>query len=168
MALPQTPSFRLDGRRALVTGGSKGLGLAAGAALAAAGAHVTLCARSAPDLSDAVDAIRAAGGPAASLQLDVTDVGAVQTALASTDPFHILVNNAGTNRPRTFLDVTSDDYDAIMGLNVRAAFFVAQAVAQHLVAAKAGGSIIHMSSQMGHVAAPIAPSIARPRRRSKG
>ena len=151
MPLPQTPSFRLDGRRALITGGSKGLGLAAAAALAAAGAHVTLVARSAPELSEAVAAIIDAGGQAAALVLDVNDTAAVEQAVATADPFDILVNNAGTNRPRTFLDVTTDDYDVIMGLNVRAAFFVAQAVAKGMAAAQRGGSIIHISSQMGHV-----------------
>ncbi len=151
MSLPQTPSFRLDGRRALITGGSKGLGLAAAAALAAAGAHVTLVARSAPELSEAVAAIIAAGGQAAALALDVNETATVEKAIANADPFDILVNNAGTNRPRTFLDVTPDDYDVIMGLNVRAAFFVAQAVAKAMAAARRGGSIIHISSQMGHV-----------------
>ena len=151
MALPKTPSFRLDGRRALVTGGSKGLGLAAAAALAAAGAHVTLCARARSELDDAVRAIEADGGSASALVLDVNDLPAVAKAIAAAAPFDILVNNAGTNRPRTFLDVTIDDFDAIMSLNVRAAYFVAQAVAKRMVEAKSGGSIIHMSSQMGHV-----------------
>ena len=151
MKLPQTPSFRLDGRRALVTGGSKGLGLASAAALAAAGAHVTICARSATEVRAAVAAIETAGGAASAMQLDVNDLAATAQAIAAAEPFDILVNNAGTNRPRTFLDVTVDDYDAIMGLNVRAAFFVAQAVATRLVATKTSGSIIHISSQMGHV-----------------
>jgi NAD(P)-dependent dehydrogenase (short-subunit alcohol dehydrogenase family) len=151
MKLPQTPSFRLDGRRALITGGSKGLGLAAAAALAAVGAHVTICARSAEELEGAVSEIKSAGGSADAMRLDVNDIAAVQTAIAAAAPFHILVNNAGTNRPRTFLDVSVDDYDAIMGLNVRSAFFVAQAVAARMVATKTPGSIIHISSQMGHV-----------------
>ncbi len=151
MKLPQTPSFRLDGRRALITGGSKGLGLAASAALAAAGAHVTVCARSAAELNDAVAAIRSSGGNAEAMMLDVNDTAAVQSAIAAAEPFHVLVNNAGTNRPRTFLDVSIDDYDTIMGLNVRAAFFVAQAVAARMAATKTAGSIIHISSQMGHV-----------------
>lgn len=151
MKLPQTPSFRLDGRRALITGGSKGLGLAASAALAAAGAHVTVCARSAAELNDAVAAIRSSGGNAEAMMLDVNDTAAVQSAIAAAEPFHVLVNNAGTNRPRTFLDVSIDDYDTIMGLNVRAAFFVAQAVAARMATTKTAGSIIHISSQMGHV-----------------
>ena len=149
--LPHTPSFRLDGRRALVTGAGRGIGLAAAAALAEAGAHVVLAARSAGEIDAAATELRAAGHTAEALALDVTDQPAVAAALAAVAPFHILVNNAGTNRPRPFLDVTEDDYDAIMGLNIRAAFFVAQTVARGMAAAGSGGSIIHISSQMGHV-----------------
>jgi NAD(P)-dependent dehydrogenase (short-subunit alcohol dehydrogenase family) len=76
------------------------------------------------------------------------NAAAVRAAVDAADPFDVLVNNAGTNRPRGFLDVTEEDYDVIAGLNLRAAYFVAQAVARRM---KAGGSIIHMSSQMGHV-----------------
>ena len=77
----------------------------------------------------------------------------MQAAIAEAGPFNILVNNAGTNRPKMLLDVTVEDFDAIMGLNVRAAYFVAQAVARRLVAAEQPGSIINISSQMGHVGA---------------
>jgi NAD(P)-dependent dehydrogenase (short-subunit alcohol dehydrogenase family) len=83
--------------------------------------------------------------------LDVTDTAAVRDAVARQAAFDVLVNNAGTNRPRPFLEVSEDDYDAITGLNQRAAFFVAQAVARRMVESGVRGSIIHMSSQMGHV-----------------
>lgn len=151
MPLPRTPSMRLDGRRALVTGAGRGIGVAAAAALAQAGAHVTLVARTPTEIAEAASAIRADGGSADTLQLDVTDSAAVRTAIDAADPFDILVNNAGTNRPRTFLEVTEDDYDAIAGLNLRAAYFVAQAVARNMATAGKAGSIIHISSQMGHV-----------------
>jgi NAD(P)-dependent dehydrogenase (short-subunit alcohol dehydrogenase family) len=151
MTLPRLPSMRLDGRRALVTGGGRGIGLAAAAALAEVGAHVTLVARTASEVTAASEEIRAAGSKATPLVLDVTDQPAVRAALDAADAFDILVNNAGTNRPRTFLDVTEDDYDAITGLNLRAAYFVAQAVARKMAAVGRGGSIIHISSQMGHV-----------------
>ncbi|MBI3705340.1 MAG: SDR family oxidoreductase [Rhizobiales bacterium] len=151
--LTKTASFRLDGRRALVTGGGRGIGLTAASALADAGAHVTLVARTAKEIDEAAGAIRARGQFADALALDVTDVPAVRQALAARPPYQVLVNNAGMNRPKMLPDVTIEDFDAIMNLNVRAAFFMAQTVALRLVAEKLPGSIINISSQMGHVGA---------------
>jgi NAD(P)-dependent dehydrogenase (short-subunit alcohol dehydrogenase family) len=153
MELAKTPSFRLDGKRALVTGGGRGIGLAAASALSQAGAHVTLAARTKAEVETAADAIRARGDKAEALVLDVTDVEAVRAAIAQTEPFNILVNNAGGNRPAFLMDVKVEDFDFIFALNVRAAFFVAQAVARRLIEAKQTGSIINVSSQMGHVGA---------------
>ena len=149
--LPQTPSFRLDGRRALVTGAGRGLGMACAAALAGAGAHVLAAARTETEIAALADAIHAAGGSAEPRVMDVSDPHTAAEAIAECGPIDILVNNAGTNRPAAFLDVTVADFDAILDLNLRAAFFVAQAVARGQAAAGQGGSIIHMSSQMGHV-----------------
>jgi NAD(P)-dependent dehydrogenase (short-subunit alcohol dehydrogenase family) len=151
--LAKTPSFRLDGRRALVTGGGRGIGLAASSALAAAGAQVTLAARTKSEIEQAAAAIRDRGEAAEALVLDVTDVDAALQAIAQAEPFDILVNNAGMNRPAYLPDVTIEDFDAIFALNVRAAFFMAQAVARRLIEAKRPGSIINISSQMGHVGA---------------
>jgi NAD(P)-dependent dehydrogenase (short-subunit alcohol dehydrogenase family) len=153
MDLPRTPSFRLDGKRALVSGAGRGIGLAAAAALADAGAHVTLLSRTAREIEDAAEAIRARGGAADALVLDVLDVDATARAMAVAAPFEIMLNNAGTNRPKPFAEVTTGDFDAVMDLNLRAAFFLAQAVARGLLAAGRGGSIINVSSQMGHVGA---------------
>ena len=143
--------MRLDGRRALVTGAGRGIGLAAAAALASVGAHVTLISRTASEIEDVAAQIRTEGGQADTAVLDVLDLPAVRAFVAAAEPFDVLVNNAGTNRPRTFLEVTEEDYDAITGLNQKAAYFAAQAVVRRLVAAGKGGSIIHISSQMGHV-----------------
>ena len=151
--LAKTPSFRLDGKRALVTGGGRGIGLAAASALAQAGAHVTLAARTQREIEDAAQAIRARGDKAGVLQLDVTDLDAVRRAIAAAEPFDVLVNNAGINRPAPFVDVKIEDFDAIFALNVRASFFMAQAVARRLIEAGRAGSIINISSQMGHVGA---------------
>ena len=151
--IPQTPSFRLDGRRALVTGAGRGLGLACAAALAEAGAAVVLSARTEAEVETAAEALRARTLSAKALVLDVRDAEAVGAAIGSGEPFDILVNNAGTNKPGPFLDVTADAYDLVMGLNVRAAFFTAQAFARRLVSEARPGAIINISSQMGHVGA---------------
>ncbi|WIW90938.1 SDR family NAD(P)-dependent oxidoreductase (plasmid) [Sphingobium sp. V4] len=153
-ALPTTPSFRLDGRRALVTGAGRGIGLACAAALAQAGAHVTLAARSGEEITAGAEAIRAAGGQAEAVRIDVNDVASMTAALGALVPFDILLNNAGTNRPKPFTQVSEEDYDAVLGLNLRAAFFAAQIVARGMIAAGLRGSIIHMGSQMGHVGGP--------------
>src|SRR5437762_8063768 len=153
MSLLRAPSFRLDGKRALVSGAGRGIGVAAASALADAGAHVTLAARTANEIEEAAQAIRARGQQADALVLDVSDLPAMQKAIAAAAPFNILINNAGTNRPKPLLDVTIEDFDAIMGLNVRAAYFVAQAVARRLIEARQSGSIVNISSQMGHVGA---------------
>ena len=153
MDLTKTASFRLDGRRALVTGAGRGIGLAAASALAEAGAHVTLLARTAKEIEQAAEAIRSRGHSADTLALDVTDIEAARKPLDARAPYQILINNAGTNRPKMLPDVTVDDFDSIMNLNVRAAFFMAQTVALRLLDEKLPGSIINISSQMGHVGA---------------
>lgn len=154
MQLPETPSFRLDGKRALVTGAGRGIGLAAAAALAEAGAEVTLVARSGAEIEAATDAIRARGQKARALVLDVSDLEAVTAQIAAHGPFEVLVNNAGTNRPKPVWEVTEADYDAVLDLNLKSAYFVAKAVAQGLIKAEKPGSLIHMSSQMGQVSGP--------------
>lgn len=154
MALPKTPSFRLDGRRALVTGAGRGIGLALAAALAEAGAMVTLAARTAAEIEDGAAAIRDAGGRADAAVLDVGDLAAVERFFGSRPAFHVLVNNAGTNRPRPMWDVTEADYDAVLDLNVKSAFFVSQACVTRMIAQGVKGSLIHIGSQMGHVGGP--------------
>ncbi|WP_225008109.1 SDR family NAD(P)-dependent oxidoreductase [Novosphingobium percolationis] len=154
MDLPRTPSFRLDGRRALVTGAGRGIGLALAVALAEAGAEVTLAARTASEIEDAAAAIRAAGHKADSAVLDVSDTGAVAAFFTGRPAFHVLINNAGTNRPKPLWDVSEADYDAVLDLNLKAAFFVAQACVKAMLAAGIRGSLIHIGSQMGHVGGP--------------
>ena len=151
MQLPQTPSFRLEGKRALVTGAGRGIGLAAAAALAQVGAHVTLLARTASEIEAAAKSIQNEGGAAEALVCDVLEHRVLAARLADLPPFDVLVNNAGVNRPMPMQTVAEADYAAVMDLNVRAAFFVAQAVARGLIAAGRPGSLIHIGSQMGHV-----------------
>lgn len=151
MSLPRLPTMRLDGKRALVTGAGRGIGLAAAAALAQVGADVTLAARSAAEIEEVARMIRDEGGTATALVLDVTDLAALDAVFSDAEPFDVLVNNAGTNRPAHFLDVRMEDFDEVIRLNLRANFAVAQRVARGMRAAGRGGSIIQMSSQMGHV-----------------
>ena len=154
MTLPRTPSFRLDGRRAIVTGAGRGIGLALAAALAEAGAAVTLAARTRDEIEAGAAAINEAGGMAAAAVLDVGDLPAVAAFFEGQPAFDILVNNAGTNRPKPMQAVSEADYDAVLDLNVKNAFFVAQACVRAMLAAGTPGSLIHIGSQMGHVGGP--------------
>jgi NAD(P)-dependent dehydrogenase (short-subunit alcohol dehydrogenase family) len=143
-------SFRLDGLRAVVTGAGRGIGRASAMALAGAGAEVLAVARTAQDLETL--AAEAHGGVRPWCD-DVTADGFLER-LEQLELLDILVNNVGTNRPAPFVEVTQADLDAVIALNLRSAFRVAQAGARAMLRAGRGGSIIHMSSQMGHVGAP--------------
>lgn len=154
MSLPLMPSMRLDGRRALVTGAGRGIGLALAAGLAQAGAQVTLAARSADEIEAGAEAIRMAGGQATAAMLDVNDLTAVEAFFAARPAFHVLVNNAGGNRPKPMWEVSEADFDAVIDLNVKAAFFVAQGCVKRMMAQGVGGSLVHMGSQLGRVALP--------------
>ena len=148
---PPPPSFRLDGKRALITGAGRGIGAAGAAVFAQAGAEVVLCARTGSEVEALAAEIRAAGLLAEAFTLDVTDLDAVREEIARRGPFDILLNNAGQNRIRPITEISEEDYDAVLGLNLKAALFVAQAVARGLLEARRPGSIINVSSQMGHV-----------------
>ena len=144
-------SFRLDGKRALVTGSGRGIGLALAQALAAVGAHVTLAARTESEISAAAQALKKADLKADAIVIDITDIVQTRAIISETGPYDILVNNAGTNRPGPLADMTTEDFDTVMNVNVRSAYFISQAVVGGLKQARRGGSIINISSQMGHV-----------------
>ncbi len=151
MTLSRTPSFDLHGKHALVTGASSGIGLGCASALAAAGARITMIARGAARLEEACAAIMETGGKAAAQPLDIADIAAMKDFIAAQGPFDVLVNAAGTARHSPALDTTEADFDAVAAVNIKAAYFAAQAVAQGLMASGKPGSIIQISSQMGHV-----------------
>lgn len=151
MELPRTPSFRLDGRRAFVAGASSGIGLGCAAALAEAGAHVVMAARGQERLRDAVAAVRAAGRSAEALTLDITDGPATRRAFEAGAACDVLVNSAGLARHGPAVETDPADYDRVMDANVRGAYFLATAAARGMMAAGKGGSIVTVSSQMGHV-----------------
>jgi NAD(P)-dependent dehydrogenase (short-subunit alcohol dehydrogenase family) len=147
--------FQLTGRTALVTGAGRGIGRACALALAGSGAVVWLTARNQAELEDVAVEIRANGGTAHPVACDVTDPAAVRALIARIPVLDVLVNNAGSNTPEPFLEVSEERLDALWSLNVRAMFLTAQAAARkmldHPERATRGGAIINMSSQMGHV-----------------
>ncbi|MAX73224.1 SDR family NAD(P)-dependent oxidoreductase [Alterinioella nitratireducens] len=149
--LPRTPSFRLDGKRALVTGASSGIGQGCAVALAEAGAHVVCAARGVEKLQATVDAMAAEGWSAEALALDMADLDALSDAMTGQAPFDVVVNSAGMARHGPALETTPEDYDAVMDLDLRAAYFLSAGAAKGMQAAGLRGSIIHISSQMGHV-----------------
>ncbi|MDX1517801.1 MAG: SDR family oxidoreductase, partial [Woeseiaceae bacterium] len=140
----------LERQVALVTGAGRGIGRACAEALASAGARVVAVARSADDLAGLA---AHPSGRIEALQGDVTDDDTI-ARIAAIDGLSILVNNAGGNRPQAFVDVDTESLDFVLDLNVRAAFRVAQAAAKAMLADGLAGSIVNMSSQMGHVGSP--------------
>jgi 2-deoxy-D-gluconate 3-dehydrogenase len=149
VSIPKTPSFDLTGKRALVTGASSGIGLGCAVALAEAGAHVVLAARRAEALAEAVGAIRAQGLSAEAMILDQSDIGAI--AGAFVEPFDVVLNSAGLARHSPAIEATPEDFDAVCGINLKGAYFLSARAAEALMKAGKPGSIIHISSQMGHV-----------------
>jgi NAD(P)-dependent dehydrogenase (short-subunit alcohol dehydrogenase family) len=149
--LPKTPSLRLDGLRALVTGASSGIGLGCAVALAEAGADVVLASRNIKALSEAAEAIIMKGFSAETLQLDISDLVSIDNVLKEQKPFDVLVNSAGLGRHTPSLETSAEDFDEVMDVNLKGAYFLTQSIAKALIKAKKPGSLINISSQMGHV-----------------
>jgi NAD(P)-dependent dehydrogenase (short-subunit alcohol dehydrogenase family) len=144
----------LAGRNVTVLGASRGIGAAIAAACARAGcARLDLVGRDGEALRAVADGLLATTTARAHV-CDVTDVAAVRALVGGLPALDVLVVNAGTNRPQPLAEVTEATFDAIMSLNVRAAFFAAQAAAARMARAGTRGAIVFVSSQMGHVGAP--------------
>jgi NAD(P)-dependent dehydrogenase (short-subunit alcohol dehydrogenase family) len=151
---PNLAAFRLDGRLALVTGASRGIGRGCALALADAGADIALMGRNRPDLEAAAGEIEATGRRAHILACDVTQLTSLHAALDRLPRIDILVNNAGANVPQAFFDVDEATFDRLFMLNLKATFFLTQEVARRMKQKRIAGSIINMSSQAGHIALP--------------
>lgn len=151
MTLPTTPSFRLEDKRALIAGGSSGLGLACAVALAEAGAEVTISARNTDKLQAVVQEMKDAGFQARSIAMDVTDVAATEKAVADNGPFDVLVNSAGLAIHSPAVETAEQDFNAVSDINFKGAYFLTRAVAEGLLAAGKPGSLINITSQMAHV-----------------
>lgn len=158
-------SFNLDGRIALVTGASSGLGHHFAAMLARAGATVVVAARRADRLAATVGAIEAAGGRALAVPLDVTDAASVHACFDAIEAKHrapdLIVNNAGAAVSRPLLEQTEADWDGVVDTNLKGAWLVAQEGARRLVAARQPGAIVNIASITGErVAGGVAPYCA--------
>ena len=154
MNYPKLPSFRLDGKKALVTGAGRGIGMGASIALAESGANVTLVSRTEKELKDLTDHINSQGFTASFEVLDVNNENEVLSFINNAEPFDILVNNAGTNRPAKLIETKIEDFDYVMSLNVRSVISLTKLVVKKMLDANIKGSIINVSSQMGHVGGP--------------
>jgi NAD(P)-dependent dehydrogenase (short-subunit alcohol dehydrogenase family) len=150
------PSFRLDGKVALITGAGTGIGAGVALAFSAAGADLILLARTQGNLDQVAEVIRSRGARVSTLVCDVTDSAAIRALISDIPRLDILVNNAGTNFPEPMLEVTDEHLDTMLDLNVRACFVTAQAAAQKMLNNTGAdpGVIINVSSQMGHVGSP--------------
>ncbi|NOK20008.1 SDR family NAD(P)-dependent oxidoreductase [Corallococcus carmarthensis] len=147
-------AFRLEGRRALITGASGGLGLHFAEVLARAGAEVVLGARRADKLASEVERLRESGLRAHAVSMDVTVAASVQAAVAEAEAkaggvVDVLVNNAGVSGEGFFLQVEEEQWDAVVDTNLKGAYLVARAVARRLVESGTPGSIIHIASILG-------------------
>ena len=142
--------FDLTGRTAFVTGATSGLGRRFARVLAQAGADVAIAGRRAERLADLKSEIERIGRKCAAVPLDVTDISAIAGAFdaveAAFGPVHILVNNAGMSRDGKAVDITPQDFDAVMDTNLRAPFFMASEAARRMIARGQGGRIVNIAS----------------------
>ena len=154
MNYPKLPSFRLDGKKALVTGAGRGIGMGASIALAVSGADVTLVSRTEQELKQICDHINSQGLSASYVAMDVNNENEINQLIEKSNPFDILINNAGTNKPAKLVDTDINDFDYVMSLNVRSVVNLTKCVVKKMLANDVKGSIINVSSQMGHVGGP--------------
>ena len=153
MKFPSTPSFRLDNKRALITGAGKGIGLGATIALSEAGSEVVMISRTKQDLRKIKEYLCFKGNKAHYKILDVNKTSEVDNFIKDEEPFDILVNNAGTNIPSSLIDTKKKDFDYLISLNIKSVVTLTKLVVKKMLDNNTKGSIINVSSQMGHVGA---------------
>ena len=151
MILPKTPTFSLKNKKALVTGASSGIGFGCAVALAEAGADVICAARSKEKLESNVNALKEVGFQARSLVVDISDIKTCEKVLEKENDIDILVNSAGIAKHEPALAVSEQNFEDVTDVNFKGAFFISKIVANNMVKNKIKGSILHISSQMGHV-----------------
>jgi len=151
IALPDIPSFKLTGKKALVVGASSGIGLASACALASKGAFVTLASRRLNNLEKISNEMSIKGWTSNYLEMDISDIENTKSLVRENGPFDILVNSAGLARHSKMVDTTLEDFDEVMNVNLKGAYFLTQSVAMGLLKVNKPGSLINISSQMAHV-----------------
>ena len=154
MDYPKTPSFNLNGKRSLVTGAGRGIGMGASIALAQAGSEIVMVSRTEEQLIALNDHIKNLGLKSSYKPLDVTNDRDLKEFINNEKPFDILVNNAGTNIPSSLIETKIDDFDYVMSLNVKSVINLTKHVVTKMLDNNIQGSIINVSSQMGHVGGP--------------
>ena len=151
MNLPQTPSFSLANKNALVVGASSGIGLACAVALADYGAKVTLAARRTKNIKELAEKLNNKGCDASILDLDISNLENIEQNLLSKGPYDVLVNSAGLAKHSLSKNTNVSDFDEVLNVNLKGAFFLTRTVANQLLKDKKSGSLINISSQMGIV-----------------
>ena len=151
MKLPSTPSFSLKNKRALIVGASSGIGLACAVALAEYGASITIAARRTQKLEELSNSLESKNIAVELLELDISKTKKTLQIINDLDPFDVLVNSAGMAKHSYSVETKEADFDDVMGINLKGAYFLTMAVAKRLMSAKKSGSLINISSQMGLV-----------------
>lgn len=151
MKAHKTPSFRLDGKKALIPGGSSGIGFGCACALAEAGAEVMIGARTQSAVEEAVSTLQQEGYQASGTVMDISDIAGTKALLQQYGPFDVVLNCAGIARHKPALESQDDEVSAVLDINLKGAFFLLMNAAQMLIDERRPGSLITMSSQMGHV-----------------
>ena len=154
MHYPKIPTFKLNNKRALITGAGRGIGLGASLALAQAGSEIMMVSRTEKELKKINNFLNNEGYSSSYNVLDVTELQETKRFIRDQEPFDILVNNAGTNIPSSLINTEIKDVEHVISLNLKSVINLTKYVVKKMVKKKISGSIINISSIMGHVGSP--------------